>query len=195
MKYQENVLDRFRLDGKTAVVTGAAGNIGSHTAEAFAQAGANVAVVDLPRCLEGAEKVARELSEKYHVKAKGYGCDLVDDKAVAAMFDAIEKDFGSVDVVHNNAGIGGALAPDIEPWDAEHDMPHLDHWKHVLNVNLISIYIVAVAAARVMKREGHGGSIINTGSMAGHIVNQAPLYQTMDDSSYGVAKAGVLFFT
>ena len=195
MKYKENVLDRFRLDGKTAVVTGAAGNIGSHTAEAFAQAGANVAVVDLPQCLERAEKVAQELSGKYQVKAKGYGCDLVDDKAVSAMFDEIEKDFGSVDVVHNNAGIGGALAPDIEPWDAEHDMPHLDHWKHVLNVNLISIYIVAVAAARVMKREGHGGSIINTGSMAGQIVNQAPLYQTMDDSSYGVAKAGVLFFT
>ena len=195
MELNENVLARFRLDGKTAVVTGAAGNIGYHTAMTFAQAGANVAIVDLPQCLERSKAVAQEFADKYGVKAAAYGCDLVDDKAVAAMFDQIEKDLGSVDVVHNNAGIGGALAPDLEEWDDEHNMPHLDHWKQVLDVNLVSIYIVAVAAARVMKREGHGGSIINTASMAGHIANQAPMGKTMDDSSYGVAKAGVLYFT
>lgn len=195
MEFNENVLARFRLDGKTAVVTGAAGNIGYHTAMTFAQAGANVAIVDLPQCLERSQAVAKEFAEKYGVKAAAYGCDLVDEKAVAELFDKVEQDLGSVDVVHNNAGIGGALAPDIEEWDEEHNMPHLDHWKQVLNVNLVSIYIVAVAAARVMKREGHGGSIINTASMAGHIVNQAPMGKTMDDSSYGVAKAGVLYFT
>lgn len=195
INFKENVLDRFRLDKKTAVVTGAAGNIGYHTALAFAQAGANVALVDLPQCKERAQKFAKEFSEKYGVKAAAYGCDLTDDKAVAAMFDQIEKDLGSVDVVHNNAGVGGALAPDIEPWDEEHNMDHLTHWKQVLDINLVSIYIVAVAAARVMKREGHGGSIINTASVAAHIVNQAPLYKTLDDSSYGVAKAGVLYFT
>ena len=51
-QYKENVLDRFRLDGKTAVVTGGAGNIGSHSARAMAQAGANIAIVDLPSCLD-----------------------------------------------------------------------------------------------------------------------------------------------
>ena len=192
---KENVLERFRLDGKTAVVTGAAGNIGYHTALAFAQAGANVAIVDLPQCLTRSRAVAEELAEKYHVKAAAYGCNLVDAGAVKEMFDQIEKELGSVDVVHNNAGVGGALAPDIEEWDEEHDMPHLDHWKQVLEINLVSPYIVATAAARVMIREGHGGSIINTASMAGHVVNQAPMYQTLDDSSYGVSKAGVLYFT
>lgn len=87
------------------------------------------------------------------------------------------------------------MVSDLEPWDSEHNMPHLEHWKHVLNVNLVSQYIVAVTAARVMIREGHGGSIINTASMAGQIVNQAPMFKTMDDSSYGVSKAGVLYFT
>ena len=195
LTFKENVLDRFRLDGKTAVVTGAAGNIGYHTAQTFAQAGANVAIVDLPQCIERAQKHADEFAEKYGVKAAAYGCNLTDDKAVAEMFDKIEKDLGSVDILHNNAGVGGALAPDIEPWDEEHNMEHLAHWKQVLDINLVSIYIVAVAAARVMIREGHGGSIINTASLAGHIVNQAPMYQTLDDSSYGVAKAGVLYFT
>lgn len=195
MDQKQTIIDRFRLDGKTAVVTGAAGNIGYHTAEAFAQAGANVAIVDLPQCLERSKRVAEELAENYQVRTSAYGCDLVDDKAVAAMFDAIEQELGSVDVVHNNAGVGGALTPDIEPWDPEHNMDHLAHWKQVLDINLVSQYIVATAAARVMIREGHGGSIINTASMAGHIVNQAPMYHTLDDSSYGVSKAGVLYFT
>lgn len=195
MEFKENVLERFRLDGKTAVVTGGAGNIGYHTALAFAQAGANVAIVDLPQCLERSKAVAAEFAEKYQVKTAAYGCDLVDEKAVAEMFDQIEKDLGSVDVVHNNAGVGGALAPDIEEWDPEHNMSHLEHWKQVLNINLVSQYIVATTAARVMIRENHGGSIINTASMAGHIVNQAPMGQTLDDSSYGVSKAGVLYFT
>ena len=195
MKYQENVLDRFRLDGKTAVVTGAAGNIGYHTAKTFAQAGAKVAIVDLPRCIERSQSVAKELETAYGVKCAAYGCELTDEQAVKAMFDQIEAELGSVDVVHNNAGVGGALAPDVEEWDAEHDMPHLAHWKQVLDINLVSQYIVAVTAARVMIREKHGGSIINTASMAGHIVNQAPMYHTLDDSSYGVSKAGVLYFT
>lgn len=195
MEFKENVLDRFRLDGKTAVVTGAAGNIGYHTAMTFAQAGANVAIVDLPQCLERSRAVAAEFSEKYGVKAAAYGCDLVDEKAVARLFDDVERELGSVDVVHNNAGVGGALAPDIEEWDPEHGMSHLEHWRQVLEVNLVSQYIVATTAARVMIREGHGGSIINTASMAGHIVNQAPMFQTLDDSSYGVSKAGVLYFT
>lgn len=195
MELKENVLERFRLDGKTAVVTGGAGNIGSHTALAFAQAGANVAIVDLPQCLESSKAVAAELAAKYQVKTFAYGCNLVDEKAVAKVFDQIEKDFGSIDVVHNNAGVGGAVTPDIEEWDPEHDMPHLEHWKQVVEINLVGVYIVAVAAARVMIRENHGGSIINTASMTGHIVNQTPIGQTQDDSSYGVSKAGVLYFT
>ena len=126
---EENVLKRFRLDGKKAVVTGAAGKIGYYTAITFAQAGADVAIVDLPQCIERSNQVAKELSEKYGIKAKGYGCNLTDETAVNELFDNIAKDFGTVDVVHNNAGIGGALAPDIEPYDAEHNMPHYQHWK------------------------------------------------------------------
>lgn len=194
-KYKENVLDRFSLEGKTAVVTGGAGNIGSHSALAMAQAGANVALVDLPQCLERTRKVARQLSERYGVRVLGYGCDLVDATAVEGLFDQIEKDFGHVDIVHNNAGVGGALVPDIESWDSEHEMPHIDHFRQVLDINLVSIYIVAVTAARVMRREGHGGSIINTGSLAAHVVNMGTVFETLDDASYGVAKAGVLYFT
>ena len=192
---KKNVMDRFCLKGKTAVITGAAGNIGYHTALALAQAGADVALVDLPICLDFAKDKAERIAEEYRVKAFAYGCELTDKKQVKALFEQIETDLGRVDIVHNNAGIGGSLTPDVEEWDAEHDMDHVDHWIHVLNVNLVSQYIVATTAARIMIREGHGGSIINTASLNAHVVNQAPLYQTMDDSSYGTSKAGLKYFT
>lgn len=192
---RKNVMQRFRLDGKTAIITGGAGNIGSHSAEAFAQVGANIAIVDLPQCVDTAKKVAKELEETYHIKAFGYGCNLVDDKAVETLFDQIETDFGSVNIVHNNAGVGGCLVPDVEVWDSEHDMPHIDHFKYVIENNLTSIYIVAVTAARKMIAEKHGGSIINTASLNAHVVNMGKIFETMDDSSYSVSKAGVLQFT
>jgi len=59
-----NIFDKFRLDGKTAVVTGAAGNIGYHTAQTFAQAGAKIAIVDLPVCLERSKEIAKEFGVK-----------------------------------------------------------------------------------------------------------------------------------
>ena len=74
----EKVMNRFRLDGKTAVVTGGAGNIGSHGAAAFAEAGADIAIVDLPVCIDRAKAVAEDLSKKYGVKALAYGCNLTD---------------------------------------------------------------------------------------------------------------------
>ena len=71
---EENVLKRFRLDGKKAVVTGAAGKIGYYTAITFAQAGADVAIVDLPQCIERSNQVAKELSEKYGIKIGRASC-------------------------------------------------------------------------------------------------------------------------
>ena len=194
-KLNRNVMERFSLSGKAAVITGAAGNVGFHTALALAQAGADVALVDLPECIENAKEKAAQISAECGVKAEGYGCELTDKTRVKELFEQIERDFGHVDIVHNNAGIGGALVPDIEEWDSEHDMDHVDHWINVLNVNLVSQYIVATTAARMMIKEGHGGSIINTDSLNAHVVNQAPLYQTMDDSSYGTSKAGLKYFT
>lgn len=69
----------------------------------------------MPQCLERSKQVAEEFAGLYGGKAAAYGCDLVDAKAVAEMFDAIEKELGSVDVVHNNAGVGGRLSPIWRP--------------------------------------------------------------------------------
>lgn len=184
---EENVLKRFRLDGKKAFVTGATGLIGYYTAKAFAQAGADVAIVDLPQNLEKAQKIADEFKNTYGVNTLAYGVDVTDEQGVTNMCDYIADRFGTIDVVHNNAGIGGSPTPDLD----------VDYawWRHVLDVNLGGIFLVARASARIMVRDGHGGAIINTASINASVVNAGPLGVTFDNSAYSVSKAGVLHFT
>ena len=183
----KGTMNRFSLKGKVAVVTGGAGMLGYHSACALAEAGADVAVCDIPAALERAQSVAREIAETYRVNARAYGCDLRDEAAVEEMFQTIAREMGSVDVVHSNAGVGGSRTPD-------HETP-LSDWMRVLEGNLVTMFLVDTAAVRVMIRQGHGGSIINTCSMGGHCVMQGPAYETFDNSAYGVSKAGALYFT
>ncbi|MCD8097586.1 MAG: SDR family oxidoreductase [Lachnospiraceae bacterium] len=184
---EENVLKRFRLEGKKAFVTGASGLIGYHTAKAFAQAGADVAIVDIPQKLEKSQQIADEFKKEYGVNTLAYGVDVTDEQGVTEMCEYIAKEFGTIDVVHNNAGIGGSPIPDL---DVDYSW-----WKHVQEANLGGIFLVARAAARIMVRDGHGGSIVNTASMCASIVNAAPLGVTFDNSAYSVSKAGVKHFT
>lgn len=184
---EESVLKRFRLDGKKSFVTGATGLIGYYSAKAFAEAGADVAIVDIPQNLKRAQEIADEFKEAYGVNTLAYGVDVTDEKGVTDMCNFIADKFGTIDVVHNNAGIGGSPVPDL---DLEYDF-----WKHVIDVNLGGVFLVARAAARIMVRDGHGGSIVNTCSMCASIVNQGPLGETFDNSAYSVSKAGVLHYT
>ena len=183
----DNIIERFRLDGKKAIVTGATGKIGYMTAKALAQAGADVAIVGTPRSIEKAQAIAEEFKRDFGVNAIGLGCSVDDERSVDEMLAAVVKEFGTIDIVHNNAGIGGSPIPDI---DVDYGW-----WKHVIDVNLGGIFLVARGAAKIMKEHGHGGSIINTASMCAQIVNHAPFGVTFDNSAYSVSKAAVRHFT
>lgn len=184
---KENVLKKFSLEGKTAVVTGAAGMLGYHSLCTFAEAGADLALVDLPVCMETLEKRAQELSEEFGIKAKAYGADLTDEEAVDQMFIRIDQEMDGIDIVHSNAGVGGSRTPDYET--------PLSDWMRVIKGNLVTMFLVDTAACRVMITRGKGGSIINTCSMGGSCVMQGPAYTTFDNSSYGTSKAAALYFT
>ena len=184
---QDFTLSRFRLDGKKAIVTGGAGMLGYHAANALAAAGADVAVIDLPQCLERAQKVADELAEAYGVKTMAYGVDLCDEAGVDQMCRDVAAKLGTIDIVHSNAGVGGSRTPDYET--------PLSDYMRVIQGNLVTMFLVDTAAVRVMIRDGHGGSIINTCSMGGRCVMQGPAYETFDNSAYGTSKAAALYFT
>ena len=170
------ILDMFKLDGKKGFITGAAQGIGKCLAENFAEAGADVAVVDINQ--ELAEKTAEGIADKTGRKVKAYKCDVTDASDAASMAASVLADFGSLDFAVNNAGIATFdNAMDIDP----------DTFRRVIDVNLIGVFNTAQAAARLMKEQGTGGSIISTASMSAHIVN---VPQTI--ANYCASKAGVM---
>lgn len=162
VKEATSVLNRFTLEGKKALVTGGAGGIGRSTASAFAEMGADVAIVEVPSKMEKAVAIAENLANKWSVKAMAVEGDVSDPGKVDEALNKIVKDLGTIDVVHSNAGI---LLPEDGP-----DMP-FEYWQKALSVNYTGMFLINRGAARIMREHKHGGSIINTASMSAHIVN------------------------
>lgn len=171
-----SVNELMSLHGRVAVVTGGARGIGAASAELLARAGADVAVVDL---LDAADSVAT--IESHGRRGVGYTADLRSESEVTALFERIVGDLGRVDIVHNNAGIAHC-----RPCE---DMT-FDEWKLVTSIDLDAVFLVARTAGRIMIGQGDGGSIINTASMSGMIVNYP-----QEQVAYNAAKAGVIHLT
>ena len=172
------IIERMRLDGKKGFVTGAARGIGKRTATAFAEAGADVAIVDLD--IEVAQQTAKELAEKTGRKIIAIKCDVTDEADVQKMVDTVVAELGGLDFCHANAGIC---------INAPADEMTYQQWLKVINVNLNSVFLTDTIAGKYMLAHG-GGSIINTASMSGHIVN-VPQPQC----AYNASKAGVMQLT
>ena len=172
------IIEKMRLDGKKGFVTGAARGIGKCTATAFAEAGADVAIVDLD--FEEAQKTAKELAEKTGRKVIAIKTDCTDKEQVDAMVEQVVAELGGLDFCHNNAGI--CINAPAEEMTYE-------QWYKVININLNGIFLTDIAAGKYMLAHG-GGSIINTASMSAHIVN-VPQPQC----AYNASKAGVILLT
>jgi 3-oxoacyl-[acyl-carrier protein] reductase len=143
----------MRLEGKVAVVTGAASGFGEGIARAYVAEGARVVVADLNE--QGARAVAASLG----AAAAAVGGDVSKGPDCAAIIDRAVSAFGGLDIVVNNAGTTHRNKPLLEVTEAEFD--------RVYAVNVKSIYWMTQAAVPVLRAQGRGGSIINVGSTAG----------------------------
>ena len=172
------ILDKFRLDGKAAFVTGGARGIGKSVATAFAEAGADVVIADID--IAEAEKTAGELSAIGGCRATAFQVDVTNPQQVTALVDFVVERYGHLDIAFCNAGICiNAPAEEMT----------FEQWSKVININLTGVFLTAQAAGRQMLKQG-GGSIINTASMSAHIVN-VPQPQC----AYNASKAGVIQLT
>jgi len=171
------ILDRFKLDGRVALVTGGGQGIGRAYCHALAEAGARVAVVD--KSGELAEKVAAELAAK-KAGSMAVVVDVTDPSQRRKMVESIVAKWGRLDIGVNNAGIGD--------WcDAE--KVTIENWRKIMGLNLDGVFFCAQEEARVMMKAGYG-KIVNTASMSGHIAN-TPQNQV----AYNTSKAGVIHMT
>lgn len=165
------------LEGQVALVTGSARGIGAALALGLAEAGAAVAVSDMPERLELATEVQSEI-EDVGCKSGTYALDVLDLGNIRAVVDQVVHDFGRLDVLVNNAGVRWrkpALEVTEEDWDT------------VIDTNLKGVFFCAQAAARPMIQQG-GGRIIN-------IASQLALVALEQRSAYCASKGGVANLT
>jgi NAD(P)-dependent dehydrogenase (short-subunit alcohol dehydrogenase family) len=163
------------LEGKAAIITGGASGIGLASVELFVAEGARVVIADLDR--EAGEALASKLGNA----AQFFAVDVSKRAEVEALVAFATDQFGRLDVMFNNAGIACAPFPDFLD-------DTLEDFDRVVAVNLLGPMLGTQIAARAMARQGSGGSIINTASIAGILAGQAMI-------SYRVTKAGLVHFS
>lgn len=164
------------LAGKTALITGASKGIGRKIAEVFAQQGANVAFTYLSS-IEKGEALEQEL-QAFGARVKGFRSDASKFDQAEKLIDDIVAEFGTIDVVVNNAGItkDGLLMRMTE-----------ENWDDVININLKSIFNVTKAASKIMMKN-RKGSFINMSSVVGVQGNAG-------QANYAASKAGIIGFS
>jgi sorbose reductase len=173
-----SVLDLFDLHGKRALVTGASSGIGRKVAEAYLQAGAQVAIA--ARRSEVLEEVAADLASAGS-RVLPVCCDVTQPDQVGRMLEQVTAELGGIDIAVCNAGII-AIAPMLET--------SLQEFQSIQDTNVTGVFLTAQAAARQMVRQGHGGVIITTASMSGHIINVP-----QQVGHYCASKAAVMHLT
>ena len=168
------------IKGKTIAVTGGGRGLGRAMALEFAAHGGNVALIDL-NATDLEETRARVAA--LGVQARTYLCNVTQEESVIATMDAIARDFGSLDVLINNAGIvKDALLIKVKDGAVVGKMT-LDQWNAVIGVNLTGVFLCGREAAERMVRAGRGGVIVNISSIS----KDGNAGQT----NYTAAKAGV----
>ncbi|WP_027724940.1 SDR family oxidoreductase [Tuberibacillus calidus] len=173
------VLDLFRLDGKTALVTGGGRGLGEQIAEGLAEAGANVVVCS--RKLEACQKVSQRL-EEMGVRSMAFRCDITNPDDITRVVEETVQHFGTIDILVNNSGA---------TWGAKvEDMP-LEAWQKVINTNVTGTFLMSQAVGKVMIAQG-GGKIINIASVAG-LGGVDP--RVMNTIGYNTSKGAIITFT
>jgi NAD(P)-dependent dehydrogenase (short-subunit alcohol dehydrogenase family) len=169
------LLDAFRLDGKTAIVTGASSGIGECIATAFAAAGARIYAV--------ARRADRLVSlAAAHDGIEPWPADLADDDQCERLVDEVAERAGRVDILINNAGIANLVRAEDETTEA---------FRRLVDVNLVATFVLSRQAGKAMMAQGDGGCIVNVGSVVGMVGAGRRLPQ----AGYAASKAGCINLT
>ena len=168
-----------RLQDKVAVITGGASGMGRATVLRFLNEGAKVVIADF-NAATGEETMAEAARAGFAAAVRFVRTDVAKEADVEAMIRCAVDDFGGIDIVFNNAGVGGAIGPLTETSVAD--------WDYTFDVLAKGVFLGIKHAARAMRKQGRGGAIINTASIAGLSGDGGPLV-------YSAAKAAVINMT
>lgn len=189
---------KFELNGKTVLVTGGTGILGRHFCKGLAASGADVAIVDLDQT--SLTEFAVELSREFMVKARGYACDISDEPQVESLVTNVVKDFGKIDVLHNNAA---SKSSNLDEFFAPLESFSLKAWREIMQVNVDGMFLMAKHVGKYMVEHGIHGSIIQTASVYGVVAPDQRIYegsryldrQISSPAVYSASKAAVVGLT
>lgn len=182
----------LRLDGKTALITGAGGHIGKAIANAFAELGANVALLD---CNAGVAKVSDNIAAAHGTRTMALQLDVADDKALRNVPKRIADELGGLDILVNNAAFAGDKS--LTGWAVPFAQQSVESWRSALDVNLTAAFSLSQASAGLLARSGTG-SIINMSSIYGVVGPNNALYEGTkmgNPVAYGASKGGLIQLT
>ena len=188
-----SIREQMDLRGRTAIITGGAGYLGRTMAHTLAEAGADIAIVDI-----NAEKISefcQELEAKWAVRTLGLAVDLenkderlqVAPKTVAAL--------GRLDILINNAAFVGTS--NLTGWGVPFEQQETETWRRALEMNLTAVFDLTQTAVPYLKESGHG-NIINVASIYGIVGPDPRLYSDLpmfNPAAYAASKGGVVQFT
>lgn len=199
----KTVIELFRLEGKTAVITGGAGLLGYKHAEALMEAGANCVLVDI--LLEKAERLAAELTERFEGTAMGICADITSKEAVESLKEIVIEHFGGVDILINNA----AHNPKFEEIEKKKDLTRrfetfsLTNWEKDISVGLTGAFLCSQVFGTYFASQ-QNGVILNISSDLGIIAPDQRIYrqeglseetQPTKPVTYSVIKSGLIGLT
>ena len=166
--------DRFDLTGRTAIVTGGAGILGRGFCRVLSEHGARVAVFDVDEAAAGQTVDAIGAGGR----ALAIGCNVADPSSVAGSVARVVREFGGIDILHNNAA---SKSSDLANFFTPFEEFTLETWREVMAVNIDGMFLMAQAVGKHMVTQGRGGSIIQTASIYGVV---APDQRIYDGSEY-----------
>lgn len=181
------------LKGRVALITGGTGHLGCTMAEALAELGAAVAILDLDpaACQTRAETIAQE----HGVASLGLACDLADEAATRSAPDRVARALGGLDILINCAAFVGTSQ--LEGWVTPFAQQSAETWRAALEVNLTSAFVLTQAAAPLLAARGRG-SVINLASIYGILGPDMRLYEGTamgNPAAYAASKGGLLQLT
>jgi NAD(P)-dependent dehydrogenase (short-subunit alcohol dehydrogenase family) len=168
----------FDLTGKVAIISGGATGIGRGIADGLAEAGANIVIA--ARRVEKCEQACEEISRRTGVKTFPHRCDVNQIHEIHSLVEDVVKEFGRIDILVNNSGVGGSERPILKMNEED--------WDSVMNTNLKAAFTLSQAVVPKMIERGEGGKVINVASIGGVIA-----FPNM--VAYCVSKAGCVHLT
>ena len=186
-------LNKFRLDGRVALVTGAFGILGKEVCRGLVEAGANVALVDLEQAVD--ESFLQELGGS----AEFFCCDVADERSVSQCVRKIVDRFDRIDILHNNAATKTSNPRDFF---APFESYPIETWREVMSVNIDGMFLVAQAVGKIMRDQG-AGVIVQTSSIYGMLGPDKRIYfgsnylggEINTPAVYSASKAAVIGLT